>query len=52
MFAFIQGMKPSIWSTKMNRNLEEGEGGWVQDCCSNVTYEASSYQKEINDLNP
>ena len=26
---FHHGMKPSIWSTKMNRNLEEGEGGWV-----------------------
>jgi len=45
-------MKPSIWSSKMNRNLEEGEGGWVQDCCKDVTYEQSAYQKEINDLNP
>ena len=48
----VQGMKPSVWSTKMNRNLDEGEGGWLQECCENVTYEVSAYQKEINDLNP
>lgn len=36
----------------MNRNLEEGEGGWIHECCENVSYEVSPYQKEINDLNP
>lgn len=36
----------------MNRNLEDGESGWMQDCCENVVYEPSAYQKEINDLNP
>ena len=50
--SLVQGMKPSVWSTKMNRNLDEGEGGWLQECCENVTYEVSAYQKEINDLNP
>ena len=45
-------MKPSVWSAKSNRNLADGEGGWVQECCDNVTYEPSIYQKEINDLNP
>jgi hypothetical protein len=36
----------------MNRNLEGGESGWVQDCCDNVSYEHSSYSREINELNP
>jgi len=49
---FHSGMKPSVWSTKSNRGLSDGEGGWVQECCENVTYEPSTYQKEINDLNP
>ena len=25
---FHSGMKPSIWSTKANRNLQNGESGW------------------------
>jgi len=45
-------MKPSIWSMKMNRSAEDGESGWIQECCENVSYEPSAYQKEINDLNP
>ena len=45
-------MKPSIWSTKRNINLEEGEGGWDQECCDNVEYIQSPYQDEINKLNP
>jgi hypothetical protein len=47
-----QGMKPSFWSSKMNRNLEEGESGWIQDCSENVGYELSPYSREINELNP
>ena len=45
-------MKPSFWSAKRNRNLEEGEGGWEQECCDNVSYEHSPYADEINKLNP
>ena len=45
-------MKPSFWSAKRNRNLEEGEGGWDQECCNNVEYVQSPYQDEINKLNP
>lgn len=44
-------MKPSFWSSKRNRNLEENEGGWDQECCENVSYDHSPYADEINKLN-
>jgi len=46
-------MRPSIWSTKGNAGLDEGESGWSQDSCGpNITYDASPYQAETNSLNP
>lgn len=45
-------MKPSFWSAKRNRHLDEGEGGWDQQCCENVSYDHSPYADEINKLNP
>lgn len=45
-------MKPSFWSTKENKELEEGESGWVQDTCNAVVYDHSPYSREINELNP
>ena len=31
-------MKPSFWSTKANANLDEGESGWNQEACSDVSF--------------
>ena len=44
-------MRPSFWSKRQNRHLEDGQGGWERGR-AHVKYTVSEYTEEINALNP